>query len=642
MAFMKKRLRLQGRYILVNIVLIMAIVMLLSAVQFYYFERNSQTILDTSTEKMTASLLNKIEKRGMIVLDYLSEALVNPLYQYDLEATTRVLMPALDNEEIQSVIVFDEDGKIFYDGNKIAADFGNRLKDEAVLRTVLGQHELYSVLRNETLVLARPIFINDTVLGGIYLEMSLFYVNHDIALMAGMISATSRKSLSQNTLALLVTALLLSLVGIFLSIQISRSLIRPIQALVQHAKRIGQGDYESGNQIKRHDEIGELAEAFNDMGYSLKVRNEEISFLAYHDALTRLPNRAMFIKQVEQLIASHSHGNQWFAVLFIDLDDFKWVNDNYGHEIGDNLLCEVASRIHGNLRAGDYVLSPFGENSGNEILARTGGDEFLICLPSQASKYAVAKVSQRLIKAIREPIMIDQEEVVIAASVGIAHYPVDGMTAEELIKNADIAMYQAKGEGKSTFSHFTSAMNDKIKARSETERDLRKGLTDLTQFEIWFQPQFEMNTNALIGAEALIRWHHPDKGLIPPAEFIPIAEETGLIIPIGEWVVESACKQISQWQACLPQNFHIAVNLSAKQIYRQNIVSVFNKLLSQYEVPPQRLHVEVTESLLMQDENEAKRALDSLRGLGIQVWLDDFGTGYSSLGVLAQVPGGRG
>lgn len=634
MGIFKNRLRLQGRYILVNIVLVMAIVGILSGLQFYYFEHNSQKVLWQSTDNTTFSLLEQMQKRGLIVLDYLSEALVNPLYRFDLEATYRLLKPALANDEILSIYVFDEAGFIFHDGNKIAENFGSRLENSAVLRTVIEQQELYSVIGKDTLTLARPIYIGNTLLGGISIDMSLKYINQDITLMAKIISATNRESLSQLTLVMVITAIVLSAAGIGLSIMISRSLIRPIQSLVKHAKRIGHGNYDAENQINRHDEIGELAEAFNDMGYSLKVRNEEISFLAYHDSLTQLPNRTMFIKQVENLIASYTNTQDIFAVLFIDLDDFKCVNDNFGHKAGDSLLCEVASRIMGNLRASDYVLNPFEEASDSEIIARIGGDEFLICLPNLASKYVVSRVAQRLIKAIREPIVIEQEEVVIAGSIGVAHYPDDGTTAEELIKNADIAMYQAKGGGKNTFSHFTSEMNDKIKYRSEMERDLRKGLSDLTQFELWYQPQFEMNTNYLTGAEALIRWRHPEKGLIPPGEFISIAEETGLIIPIGEWVIESACRQISQWQAFLPGAFHIAVNLSAKQIYRQNVVSVFKKMLRKYQLSAQRIHAEVTESLLMRDENEAKKTLDAIRQLGIQVWLDDFGTGYSSLAYL--------
>lgn len=628
------RLRLQGRYILVNIVLVLAIVGIISGVQLYYFDHNSGKVLQQSTDNAAYSLLEQMHKRGLIVLDYLSEALVNPLYQFDLEATYHLLKPALANDEVLSIYVFDKNGVIFHDGNKIALGFGNKLDNKAVLHTVLEQQVLYSVIGKDTLSLARPIFIGNTLLGGVWLEMSLYDINQDIELMEKTISATNRESLNQITLTMVAIAILLSSAGIALSVIISRSLIRPIRALVNHAKRIGHGDYGVGNQISRHDEIGELADAFNDMGHSLKIRNEEISFLAYHDPLTQLPNRAMFIRLVDELIASYANSPGIFAVMFIDLDDFKSVNDNFGHEAGDSLLCEVASRIRGNLRASDYVMNPFEENRSGEIIARVGGDEFLICLPNLANRYVVSNVTRRLIKAIREPIMLDQEEVVIAGSIGIAQYPDDGTTAEELIKNADIAMYQAKEEGKNTFSHFTSEMNEKIKYRSEIERDLRKGLANLEQFEIWYQPQFEIKTNYLIGAEALVRWRHPERGLIPPDEFISIAEETGLIIPIGEWVIEKACRQVREWQGIVPGNFHIAVNLSAKQIYRQNAVSVFKKVLRKYRLSPLRVHAEVTESLLMRDENEARKTLDAIRQLGIQVWLDDFGTGYSSLAYL--------
>lgn len=634
MPMIKMKLRLQGHYILVNVVMVMAIVLILSLVQLYFFNQNSQKILKQSTVNITSSLLEQMKKRGFSVLDYLSEALVNPLYQYDLEATYRLLKPALDNEEILAVYVFDDEGKIFHDGNKFALDFGLRLKNETASKTVLERQQVYSTIINDRLIIAQPIFIGDSLLGGLYLELTLQYINQDITVMANMISATNHKSLKQVSITLIGTAIVLSLVGIVMSVMASSSLIRPIQTLVRHAERIGRGEYNSENQIRRHDEIGELANAFNDMGQNLKTRTDEISFLAYHDSLTQLPNRAMFIKQLGELIASYENAHKSFAVLFVDLDDFKHVNDNFGHRAGDNLLCEVANRITHNLRSSDYVLNMFEDRPESEFVARIGGDEFLICLPNLTSKYDVSKVTNRLIQAISSPIMIVQEEVVVAGSIGIAHYPDDGNTADELIKNADIAMYQAKGNGKNTFSHFTSEMNDKIKYRSEIERELRKALSDLKQFELWYQPQFEMKNNQLIGAEALVRWRHPEKGIIPPDDFISIAEEIGLIVPIGEWIIEMACKQIKRWQTILPSHFSIAINLSARQLYRQNAASVFEKLLRKYQVTSDRLHAEVTESLLMQDENEAKKTLDSIRQLGIQVWLDDFGTGYSSLAYL--------
>jgi len=627
-------LGLQGRHILINISMILSIVLIISAIQLYYFKTNSDSVLVESRENASASLFLQMEKRGLSILEYLSESVVNPLYQFDLEKTYRLLKPALRNDEVSAIAVLDADGIVFHDGQKLIPTFGERYKNSQILRSLFEEKTRYTKRDNQTLLIAEPVFIGDEVLGGIVIELSLVNIKKDIEGMSAAISMINLQSLDQITQSSVISAVLLALAGIIFSILNTRTLIKPIQDLVVHAKRIGVGEYGAENNINRQDEMGELAAAFNDMGQNLKNHTEEISFLAYHDALTQLPNRVMFIKQLDSIITSPLHKNQPLAVLFIDLDDFKFVNDNYGHKAGDYLLCEVAKRIKRNLRSADIVINAHESINSNELVARIGGDEFLICLPRIHSQKVINTIVGRLISAVRSPILIDDEEVVIAGSVGIACYPEDGKTAEELIKNADIAMYQAKGSGKNTYSNFTSEMNQQVQYRSAIERELRKAVADLQQFELWYQPQIRMNDGIMIGVEALIRWRHPEQGLIPPDDFIPIAEETGLIIPIGEWVIRQACQQAKAWQNRVDDGFHIAVNLSAKQIYRQNIPQVFSRLLNEFDIDPKRIHAEVTESMLMQDEIVAKETLDQLRSLGVQVWLDDFGTGYSSLAYL--------
>lgn len=630
MAVNRGKLGLQGRYILVNVVMVIAIVLLLSAVQFYFFTQNNNKILSQSTANATNSLHDQMKKRGFSTVNYLSKALINPLYQYDLEATYHLLKPALANEEVVAIYVFDNKGNIFHDGSKVAINFGVPLDNPAVLDKVIKQQLGYSSIEDTYLVVAQPMFIGGTLLGGVVMELSLHAIYRDIDKMASMISSTNQDSLNRATIVLIGTSVILIMAGAVLSILFSNSLVQPIQLLVKHAKRIGLGQYHIENSVNRHDEIGELATAFNDMRLNLKSRTEEISFLAYHDSLTQLPNRTHFTKQLNRLITSQYK----FAVLFVDLDEFKRVNDNFGHDAGDQLLCRVTKRIKANLRNNDHIFAAYFQDNDEELVARIGGDEFLICLPGLSNEEAVANVACRLIQAISKPMKMDKEEIVIAGSIGIASYPHDGDSAAEIIKHADIAMYNAKANGKNTFSQFTLQMNEQITQRARVERDLRKAVIDFQQFELWYQPQFEIATNKLVGAEALLRWRHPERGIILPSTFIQIAEETGLIVPIGEWVVESACRQINAWEVYLDEGFHVAVNLSAKQIYQQNAALTFDSMLAKYCVKPERLHAEVTESLLMQDENEAEKTVTALRQLGVQVWLDDFGTGYSSLAYL--------
>ncbi|GLO60066.1 GGDEF domain-containing protein [Vibrio sp. MACH09] len=633
MVIKKIKVGIQGRFIVVNIVLVTIIITVISIVQLYNFNTTSQKVLELSTKDTRASLLKQAYKRGNSILDYISESVVNPFYQYDLDATYNLLQPALTKEEVISIVVFDESGATFHDGEETIPSYGEKLQDEDLLTSVIDNKRVYTSINSQYLIMAKPIFIDTDLLGGVVLTLSLEPIYQDMNKITSHITETNQSGLQKITIAIGITALLFCVGGIFISILISRSLVSPIHDLVSHTKSIVKGDFETENKIDRDDEMGELAEAFNEMGRSLKVQTDEISFLAYHDSLTKLPNRALFIKQLTQLI-SRKAVNERFSVLFLDLDEFKFVNDNYGHKAGDELLCEVATRITDNLRVNDFIVSGTSFLSKYELVARIGGDEFLICLPDISDDICTAKIATRLIDAIQVPITLDKEEVVISGSIGIANFPEDGSTAEELIKNADIAMYQAKSMGKNIYANFDQKLNVQIKARMVIEQDLRRAMDDLSQFELWYQPQFSVETSELVGAEALIRWRHPTKGLIYPNEFIPVAEECGVIISLGEWVIDTACRQLKIWQAHYSEDFYISVNLSARQIYRSNPVELFSAILSKHQILPNRLHVEVTESILMKDESLAKSTLADIRSLGIQLWLDDFGTGYSSLSYL--------
>lgn len=606
-------------------------VFILSCVQLYFFNKNAQTILQQTTLSTSTSLLEQMKKRNIGVLDYLTESLVNPLYQHDLYATYHLLAPALTNTEIQAIYVFDSQGALFHDGQMYPKNLGVAIQNTAVLDSVINRKKNYTAVDNHTLTIAKPILLGNMLLGGVSLELSLKQINNDIDQMSDIFLQENQQSLKSITLILLLAAIVLSFIGLLLSIFISNSLVRPIQALALHAKQIGKGKFDLVNSVQRNDEIGELAQSFNKMGKKLKARTEEITFLAYHDSLTSLPNRPMFIEHTSKLITNCLKTHQKFVVLFIDLDDFKMVNDNFGHKAGDHLLCEISERIKGHLTKNNMT-PPHLDDA---LIARIGGDEFLICLPQIRVEKDINHFTQTLIRKIRAPITINTEQVIVAASVGIAKFPNDGKNAEELIKNADIAMFQAKKVGKNTFSYFTLEMDQHIKNRAKLERDLRKALVNLEQLELWYQPQFDLTNNTLCGAEALLRWNHPELGIIYPDQFISIAEETGLIIPMGDWIIQSACKQLKQWKSQLNgQPFHLALNMSARQIYQNNPTGIFKRMLKKYQIEAGNLHIEVTETLLMRDENEAKSMLNAIRELGVEVWLDDFGTGYSSLAYL--------
>lgn len=313
-----------------------------------------------------------------------------------------------------------------------------------------------------------------------------------------------------------------------------------------------------------------------------------------------------FIDFLERKLESSNPDYNQFAVFFIDLDEFKRVNDNLGHQAGDDLLCEVASRISDSVRK----TSEIEKQKVTNLLARVGGDEFILYVSGIHDLSLAHKFAADVISELKKPIFLPEpsESVVVGASIGIALYPESGATSEELVRNADIAMYAAKSCGKGSYRHFTQEMEQQVINKGQIERDLRSALSDFSQFELYYQPKIDLKTAQIVGVEALIRWNHPSKGSILPGEFIPVAEATDIIHPLGDWVIEQACRDLSVWRDFLsPSEFHVALNLSAKQLYAQKISDTVSLYLKEYRLPSSYMHVEVTETALMVDKNQRQR-----------------------------------
>ncbi|MCA0366741.1 MAG: EAL domain-containing protein, partial [Proteobacteria bacterium] len=352
----------------------------------------------------------------------------------------------------------------------------------------------------------------------------------------------------------------------------------------------------------------------------LKRRERHIEHIAHHDALTGLPNRVLFRKKLEEALNRAEVDQSEVAVIFIDLDRFKAVNDTLGHPIGDALLQIVGQRIQECLRATD-------------IAARLGGDEFALVIPNNASSEALTSLAWRLIDVLSRPAMIDGHSVIVGASLGIALGRDGANSADDLLKNADLAVYRAKSDGKGTFRFFEQEMDAVAQERRALEMDLRLAIK-LGQLQVHYQPQVDVFTAQMVGAEALVRWTHPTRGKVSPAEFIPLAEETGLISEIGPWVLRKACEDAASW----PLAARIAVNCSPAQFQNGNFVEQVRQALEVSGLKPSRLEIEITESLLIRDTDKNLKTLWGLKDLGVRVSMDDFGTGYSSLGNLRSFP----
>ena len=349
-----------------------------------------------------------------------------------------------------------------------------------------------------------------------------------------------------------------------------------------------------------------------------KAAESRIAHLAHHDALTGLPNRTFVSESMHQALRDPDRAS--LAVLSLDLDGFKAVNDRYGHPGGDALLTTVAERLQ-------------AEVSGGDVVARFGGDEFVILDAAFGSPSDVEELARRLIESLSKPVPLGNESVTIGVSVGIAFAPADGRTADELLKNADAALYRAKTAGRGTFRFFEPEMDRKLQARQRLVQDLRNALTR-NELRLDYQPFVVSETGAVSGCEALLRWRHPERGTISPAEFIPLAEESGLIVPIGAWVIQQACREAANW----PSTHRVSVNVSPVQFRNRDLPQVILAALTSSGLAPARLEVEVTEAVLIDDADTALDILRQIRHLGVRVALDDFGTGYSSLSYLRRFP----
>jgi diguanylate cyclase (GGDEF)-like protein len=412
-----------------------------------------------------------------------------------------------------------------------------------------------------------------------------------------------------------LAGLLLLIAG---SWRLARTITQPISRLDAAARRLERGDRVEV-AIDGADEIGRLAHSFNRMAAEIAERERRIAHLAFHDGLTDLPNRVLFREQLDHLLKRSGQRGERLAVLCIDLDRFKDINDTLGHPAGDALLREVATR----LRAA----------AGDALVARLGGDEFAIILQADHDADATERLARRLIADVSRSILIDGQQVMAGASIGIAIAPNDGGDADTLMKAADLALYGAKADGRGAFRFFEAEMNARAQARRSLEQDLRLALKR-GELELYFQPLFDLKSNAISAFEALMRWRHPTRGLVSPLEFIPVAEETGLIVPIGEWAFHEACRQAQGW----PKPMRVAVNVSPVQFRQPGLANSIVQALATSGLPAQRLEVEITESVFLDDSGATQAMLHRLRSLGVRIALDDFGTGYSSLSYLRSFP----
>jgi len=446
------------------------------------------------------------------------------------------------------------------------------------------------------------------------------------AMLSDRIDELKTKKLWTGGLAIAVFLLLFYLFAAFY-----RSVNQTVGSLRRTAVRIADGDLSARAAVDTRDELREVGEAFNAMVDSFEAMMEQqqrdkkqIEYMAYYDALTGLPNRRKFYEELQEQLEQARQADRLLAVLYMDLDRFKTVNDTLGHQAGDELLQEVVKRLAAGVPE-------------HGLLARTGGDEFLLCLPRLSGRDEAEAIASGLLERMRQPILVAGQYLHITASIGISYFPDHGTERELLIKRADAAMYASKGHGKNRYYAYHEELHVQAEERLHVESNLRAAL-ERGEMTLYYQPRYRLSDGTVSGVEALARWHHPERGMISPSFFIPIAEESGLIVPLGEWALRTACAQHRDWLETTGRAIPVAVNISAVQFAREEFIAGVSRCLQEYGMEPGMLELELTERIVMTHSESITVKLRELKQLGVRISIDDFGTGFSSLSYLKHFP----
>ncbi len=594
----------------------------------------AQLFSDTLFEVDKARKQSLQEARSLT--NVVARSLEKQFDHFSLDEIEGILSSVRQTEHVKQVNAVDRDKTFFLDGDTLTPTL--LAYEEIPEQTqAMENAEARFGVSGETITVVEPLMREGGVIGSVMIRFD----NPGFTQVALPIVKSN-----------IISTIPIFLLGLIVASYVVQQITQPIMRLSKVAKEISNGEMEADIPVEGPTEIRHLGTAISGMIGKLRQNIEQIYELAYVDRTTKLPNREFFRKELTRAIRRNVRQKSTGALLFVDLDGFKRVNDTHGHDAGDVLLSQFSERLANVLRAEDLIgfksVTPTpveDDDEGNEaqsqknkqMLARLGGDEFTVLLSEIRDATDAATVSQRIIDAVSEPFDIQGTKVTIGASVGIATFPQDGSDYQTILKSADMAMYQAKEEGKNTYRYFSEALNEEASRRMEIEADLRYALEVKDQLELYYQPKIDCRTGLPKSVEALVRWKHPVKGMIAPLEFIGIAEDCGLILPLGRWVLEEACRRI-KWFEKQGIDVSVAVNISTAQFGRPDLSRNIIEVLEETGANPAKLELELTESMAMQNPDIALSHILALKELGIRFAIDDFGTGYSNLSQLSQLP----
>ena len=591
----------------------------------------AQFVTDTVIETQKVRDQRLVEARSITTV--VARSLEKQFDYFELSDIEEILKSVRTTEHVKQVSAVDREFTFFLDGDPATPTLlpiGDNAEQVKAIET--GKPDFS--ITDDAITVAEPLLRGGSAIGAVMIRFE-----------NPKFSEVMWPILQSNFFSLVP---ILSL-GIILAGILVKQITGPLLRLANTAKQVASGDLDRSMPIEGPNEIRQLGSAFSGMIGKLKENIEQIYELAYVDRTTQLPNREFFRKELTRAIRRAVRQKVTGGLLFVDLDGFKRVNDTHGHDAGDAILSQFSERLANVLRAEDLIAfkamnameteegDSDNANKNKQMLARLGGDEFTVLLSEIREPTDAATVSQRIIEAVSEPFDINGAKINIGASVGIAIFPRDGSDYQTILKSADMAMYQAKEEGKNTYRYFSSELNAEASRRMEIEQDLRTALEDNNQLELYYQPKIHCSSALPKSAEALIRWKHPEKGMIPPLDFINIAEDCGLILPLGKWVLEQACQQLKLFEDD-GIDISIAVNISTAQFERPDLSDIVISVLEETGANPAKLELELTESMAMQNPEVALKHINVLKKLGVRFAIDDFGTGYSNLSQLSRLP----
>ncbi|MEO1573612.1 MAG: EAL domain-containing protein [Pseudomonadota bacterium] len=628
------KLGLRSRSVVLVTGVVTLAVALASVLLIWQFNESTNRIRDLSTASLRAGLTDSLRDEAIAMLRDQAKRSVDAV----VEGRKAALLPAVErlarDTTTLSASWWSADGTLLaHAGEPTPGAPPPRI--DGTLRTTsrTGQS-------GDVLIITAPVMHKGVTVGALRGRYSLDAVERQAVQLDARLSEVIGVGKQLNWTHVLTASGLSLAFALVLALLVARQLILPIRRLADYAAAVGLGHHSAPLPVERTDELGDLARSLRDMSDNLQETTGEVHYLAYHDSLTQLPNRAQLKQSLRQAIGRGEREEHSVALLFIDLDDFKRVNDTLGHEAGDELLREVALRLRACLREGDEV--PVGPRDSNdaieprETIARLGGDEFTVVLNNVRESGDTAAVAQRILDALREPFVLGGQEVVVGASIGITTFPEDGADVDALLRNADVAMYQAKSRGKNHFEFYNDSMHRMATERLSLETDLRHAI-DYEQMRVLYQPIVEAQSRQLVGIDAQVRWIHPALGTILPDVFLPLAEQSGFIVPMDRWLIDQVCADLAALDELGHHHVDVAASLGSVHFRDHAIGESVVSALNRHRVDPSRLALAIREKTLMQNEQSASAMLAALRERGVHAWIDDFGNGHSPLRVLPRL-----